>query len=115
MVVDGNDPGINGDVIEALLDLQVSGGLAPGATETLYTAANTNLDSGLFLAINRALDDNAVSILNVSFLGCEAFQGTSGNQLINDLWEQAASQGITVTVASGDDGSAGCDDFDTAE
>ena len=115
VVVDGNDPGVNGDVVEALLDLEVSGGLAPAATETLYTAANTNLDSGLFLAINRALGDNAVSILNVSFLGCEAFQGSAGNQLINTFWEQAASQGITVTVAAGDNGSAGCDDFNTAQ
>ncbi len=115
VVVNGNDPGVNGDVVEALLDLQVSGGLAPGSTETLYTAANTNLDAGLFLAINRALDDNAVSILNVSFLGCEAFQGTAGNQFINSLWEQAASQGITVTVAAGDNGPAGCDNFNTAQ
>ena len=115
VVIDGNDPGVNGDVVEALLDLEVSGGLAPGATETLYTAADTNLDSGLFLAINRAVDDNAVSILNVSFTGCEAFQGTTGNQLINSFWEQAASQGITVTVAAGDAGSAGCDDFDTQQ
>ena len=115
VVVDGNDPGINGDVIEALLDLQVSGGLAPGATQTFYTAADTNLDQGLFLAINRALDDNAVSILSVSFGGCEAFQGTTGNQFINALWEQAASQGITVTVSAGDGGSAGCDDFDTQQ
>ncbi len=115
VVIDGNDPGVNGDVIEALLDLEVSGGLAPGATETLYTAADTNLQSGLFLAINRALDDNAVSILNVSFTGCEAFQGTTGNQFINGLWEQAASQGISVTVAAGDAGSAGCDNFDTQQ
>src|SRR5205823_297058 len=28
------------------------------------------------------------------------------------LWEQAAAQGITVVVSSGDGGSAGCDDFD---
>ena len=115
VVVDGNDPGVNGDVIEALLDLEVSGGLAPGATQTLYTAANTNLDAGLFLAINRALDDNAINILNVSFQGCEAHQGSSGNLFINSLWEQAASQGITVTVASGDAGSAACDNDDTQQ
>jgi trimeric autotransporter adhesin len=115
VVVDGNDPGVNGDVVEALLDLETSGGLAPGATQTFYTAADTNLDSGLFLAINRALDDNNVGILSVSFGGCEAFQGATGNQLINALWEQAASQGITVTVSAGDNGSAGCDDFDTQQ
>jgi hypothetical protein len=37
--------------------------------------------------------------------------GTSGNAFFNSLWEQAAAQGITVAVAAGDPGSAGCDDF----
>lgn len=115
VVVDGNDPGVNGDVLEFLLDLEVSGGLAPGATQTLYIAADTNLDSGVNLALNRALDDNAVSILSLSYSGCKAFLGTGTNQFINALWEQGASQGITITVAAGDAGPAGCDDFDTQE
>lgn len=108
-IVDGNDPGITGDAIEALLDLEVSSGIAPGANINFYTAADTDLQSGLFLAIFRALDDNNVSILNVSFGACEAFQGTSGNEEIYNAWEQAAAQGITVTVSTGDSGSAGCD------
>jgi hypothetical protein len=45
----------------------------------------------------------------VSFGECEAGQGASGNQQILNLWEQAAAQGIAVTVSSGDSGSAGCD------
>ncbi len=115
VVVDGNDPGVNGGVVEALLDLEVSGGLAPDAAQILYIASDTNLDSGLFLGIVRALDDNAVDILNVSFGQCEEFSGTTGNEYINGLWEQAAAQGITVTVSAGDGGSAGCDNFDTAQ
>jgi trimeric autotransporter adhesin len=113
VVVDGNDPGENGDEIEAYLDTEVAGGLAPNASVILYTAANTDLNAGLFLAITRALDDNQADILNVSFLGCESAQGTAGNQYILDLWEQAAAQGVSVTVASGDSGSAGCDDENT--
>jgi len=109
IIIDGNDPGINGDAIEALLDLEVSGGLAPGATVNFYTAADTDLQFGLFLAIFRALDDNAVSILNVSFGGCEASQTASGNNQILGMWQQAAAQGISVTVSTGDSGSAGCD------
>ena len=35
--------------------------------------------------------------------------GNGGNAFYNALWEQAAAQGITVIVASGDSGSAGCD------
>src|SRR5260370_37935248 len=36
--------------------------------------------------------------------------GTGGNQFYSALWEQAAAQGISVFVSSGDNGSAGCDD-----
>jgi len=113
VVVDGNDPGENGDAIEAYLDTQVSGAIAPNANVILYTAANTYLQSGLFLAIVRALDDNQADILNVSFGGCELHQGVAGNEFVNQLWQQAAAQGISVTVSSGDSGSAGCDNPNT--
>jgi hypothetical protein len=109
VVVDGSDPGVNGDEGEALLDTEVSGGLAPGAKVYLYTSADSDLQAGLFNAIFRALDDNTVSILNISFGGCEAAQGAAGNALILEAEEQAAAQGISVTVAAGDSGSAGCD------
>lgn len=113
VIIDGNDPGINGDSIEAMLDLEVSGGIAPGATVNFYTAADTDLQSGLFLAIYRALDDNAVSILNVSFGSCEESDGTSGNAQALAAWEQGAAQGISVTVSTGDSGSAACDNPNT--
>ena len=110
VVVDGSDPGVGtGDEVEALLDLEVASAVAPGANITLYTAQDTTFQSGLYLAIQRALDDNAINILNVSFGGCEAYQGQAGNQEINNFWEQAAAQGISVTVSTGDSGSAGCD------
>lgn len=113
IIVDGNDPGLNGDEAEALLDNEISGGIAPKAKINFYTSDNTDLQSGLFLAILRALDDNAVDILNVSFGGCEAAEGNSENLFISDTWEQAAAQGISVTVSTGDSGSAGCDNDNT--
>jgi trimeric autotransporter adhesin len=115
VVVDGNDPGENGDAIEAYLDTQISGGLAPSASVILYTAADTSLQQGLFLAIQRAIDDNQADILNVSFGECEAALGASGNKLIQNLWEQAAAQGISVVVSAGDSGPAGCDNPDTEQ
>jgi len=113
VVIDGTDPGENGDALEAYLDTELSSGIAPSANVILYTAADTELNAGLFLAIQRALDDNQADILNVSFGSCEASLGTSGNQYIQNLWEQAAAQGVSVTVSAGDSGSAGCDNFDT--
>ena len=41
---------------------------------------------------------------------CEAGLGATNNAFYNALWEQAAAQGITVLVSSGDNGSAACDD-----
>ncbi|HEY2001175.1 MAG TPA: protease pro-enzyme activation domain-containing protein [Acidobacteriaceae bacterium] len=114
VTIDGSDPGTgSGDEVEALLDLEVASAVAPDAALNLYISQDTTFQSGLFLAIQRALDDDAVNILNVSFGGCEAAQGQSGNQEILNFWEQAAAQGISVTVSTGDSGSAGCDDANT--
>lgn len=113
VVVDGNDPGLTSAGTEAVLDTEVAGGIAPKARIYFYTSADTDLSSGLLNAVFRALDDNTVSILSVSFSNCEAALGASGNQVILEAAEQAAAQGITMIVAAGDSGSAGCDDFET--
>ncbi len=114
VIVDGNDPGVvSGADVEALLDSEVSGALAPAAKVRLYIAADTTLQAGLNLAIQRALDENAATILNVSFGLCELSFGTTGNQQVLNFWEQAAAQGISVTVSTGDSGSAACDDQNT--
>lgn len=114
-VVEGDDPGLapGGYADEALLDNEIAGGMAPGAKIYYYAAADTDLSSGLLNAIFRAIDDDAVSILSASFVECESGLGTSGNQLMLEAAEQAAAEGISFVVASGDGGSAGCDDFDT--
>lgn len=53
VVVDGADPGENGDSIEAYLDTQVAGGLAPNANIILYTTADTYYQSGLCVCNGR--------------------------------------------------------------
>ena len=49
--------------------------------------------------------------MSESYIECEFFLGTAGNQFYKGLWAQAAAQGITVLLASGDEGSAVCDFF----
>jgi subtilase family serine protease len=88
---------------EAYIDTELAGGLAPGATIHFYTS------NDLIVAIQQALTDNTVDILSVSFGECEYHLTSSDNSSINALWKQAATQGIAVTVSTGDDGSAGCD------
>lgn len=114
-VLDGGiDPGVipGGYGVEPLLDVEIAGGLAPGAAIQYYYAASTDISDGLILASLRALDDNQVSILSVSYGQCEAELGPAGNTVWSELWEQAAAQGISVTVSTGDNGSASCDAVD---
>ncbi len=112
VIVDGNDPGLNGAVIESYLDVEVSGAVAPGATINLYTSAGTNVQDGLYLEAVRAVGDNVAPVLSTSYGDCEQDLGASGNQFWAAIWEQAAAQGQTSLVSSGDGGSAGCDNFD---
>jgi hypothetical protein len=109
IIIDGNDPGVNSDSIEAYLDVEMAGAVAPQATVNLYIGANTDFDDGLDLAILRAVEDDSATVLSLSFGNCEAGAGASYLAFINSVWEQAAAQGQTVMVSTGDSGSAGCD------
>jgi len=93
----------SGDGDEAYIDTELSQGLAPGAS--IYYYASTDLTTGMEAAINL----NVVDIFSLSFGECELDMSTSDNATFNSLWEQAAAQGIAVTVSTGDSGSAGCD------
>lgn len=117
VVIDGNDPGIDGnnnpggpnyDSVEAYLDVEWAGAVAPGATVDLVIGADTALESGLYLAAEHAVYANIAPVISISFGACEMNLGST-NEFFNALWEQAAAQGITVMVSSGDNGSAGCD------
>ncbi len=110
VVIDGNDPGGEfPDNIEAFLDVELSGAVAPDATVDLYISDGATLFDPLTFAALRAIEDNQASVLSVSFGSCEQDLGQNGNQLFSALWQQAAAQGQTVFVSSGDSGSAGCD------
>lgn len=108
VIVDGNDPGVNGAALEAYLDVEVSGAIAPQATVLLYTSQGSDYADGLSLAAIRAVEDDRATVLSLSFGSCEAFD-TAQDALFNAVWEQAAAQGQTVMVSSGDSDSAGCD------
>ncbi len=117
VIIDGNDPGVDGvndpdgpnyDSGEAYLDVEWSGAVAPDATIDLVTAADTALEGGLELAAERAVYGNVAPVISLSFGACEADLGIY-NQYFSSLWEQAAAQGQTVMVSTGDSGSAGCD------
>jgi Bacterial Ig-like domain (group 3) len=105
VVIDGDDPGtLSGVDTEAYLDVEVSGAVAPNATVNLYISNGSDFQDPISLAALRAVEDNQASVLSVSFGNCEASLGNAGNQFWSGLWEQAAAQGQTVLVATGDTG-----------
>jgi uncharacterized membrane protein len=110
IVLNGADPGIvSGEETEAVLDVEWSGAAAPKAAIQLVVSASTNSSDGAALSAQYIVNQNLAPVASASFGSCELDMGASENQFWNALWQQAAAQGITVLVASGDSGVAGCD------
>lgn len=109
VIVDGTDPGMNNDAVIAYAQVEVVSAIAPQAKVTFYTAADTDLDTGVDFATLRALEDNNVQVLLFGFESCEATLGVNFNPFFAAIWEQAAAQGISVITQSGSGGAAECD------
>jgi hypothetical protein len=116
IIVNGPDPGlVPGDDGEATLDVDMVGSTAPNANILLVVNGGTltgNLDlqteptdgvdqSALYIVTN-----NLAPVMTESFGSCEFDPGTLFS---STLWEQAAAQGISVFVSTGDSGSDACD------
>lgn len=102
-----NSPGDpNGADGEVMLDIEVAGAVAPGAAIAVYFAPNT--DAGFYDAITTAIHDatNKPSVISISWGGPESTWTQQAMTSMDDAFQSAASLGITVTVAAGDDGSS---------
>ncbi len=111
IILDGPDPGnlFGSEETEADLDVEWSGAIAPRAAINLVISASTNTTDGVDLSALYIVDNNLSPVMSASFGECEASLGQTENAFLNTLWQQAAAQGITVVVSSGDSGAAGCD------
>ena len=111
IVLNGADPGIISadEETEADLDVEWSGAVAKGATVKFVVSKSTRSTDGVDLSNQYIVNNNLASVMSLSFGTCEPQLGTAGNAFYNSLWSQAAAQGISVFVAAGDSGSAGCD------
>ena len=93
----GSDPGVNTDDIEAYLDVEWAGGVAPGAAVNFIVGGSDyEATSGISTAGLYAVDNNIGDIITLSYGGCETNNGATGTAFFNTLWEQAAAQGQTV-------------------
>jgi pseudomonalisin len=97
-------PGKTGDEDEGDLDVQWAAAIAPLASIRYYVSSQSAL-----LAAQQAVNDNFSSVLSVSFGKCESQTSSAAITFIDTMWRQAASQGISVFVSSGDSGVSMCD------
>ena len=104
---DGSDP--NDSTGEVLLDLCVTGSIAPKAKIAVYFTEFT--EEGWVNALKQAAADavNKPSVISISYGNPEddAQQGlwmAQTVQLVNEAVQQASLQGVTICCASGDDG-----------
>jgi kumamolisin len=97
---DGNGP--DGEV---MLDIEVAGGVAPHSKIAVYFAPNT--DQGFYDAISAALHDTTrnPSVISISWGGPESSWSQQSLTEYNALLEDAATLGVSVCVAAGDNGS----------
>ena len=98
----GTDPNADGEV---MLDIEVVGAVAPGAHIVVYFADNT--DQGFIDAVSTAAHDstNKPSVISISWGGPEdSWTGQARTQM-EQAFIEAAALGVTVTAASGDNGS----------
>ena len=99
----GNANGPDGEV---MLDIEVVGAIAPGASIAVYFAPNT--DAGFLDAITTAVHDtnNKPSVISISWGGPELSWTQQSLTAFDSAFQAAAAMGITVCVASGDNGSS---------
>jgi kumamolisin len=96
----------NGPDGEVMLDIEVVGAIAPQANIAVYFAPNT--DAGFLDAITTAIHDktNNPSVISISWGGPESSWTEQSMTAFDSAFQSAAVMGITVCVASGDNGSS---------
>jgi hypothetical protein len=112
-ILNGPDPGDLGgnEEFEATLDASWSGAIATGATIDFVVSGSTNDTDGVDLSELYIIENNLGSLMTESFSSCESGLTSTDAAGISGLAEQAAAQGITYLLATGDTGAEGCDNL----
>jgi kumamolisin len=107
-----NSPGTNAldpnnPDVEVMLDIEVSGSIAPGAKIVVYFAPDAT-DQSFLGVMNAILTDtvNKPNIISISWGGTEDEATAQFRNEFDQLLQSAGSLGVTVCVAAGDNGSA---------
>lgn len=103
------DPGVvSGDDVEASLDVEWAGAIAPQDSINYVIGATTTTTDGVDISTSYIVDNVVAPIVSVSFGLCEQLEPDSEIAFDQALWQQAAAEGMTVFIAAGDSGASSC-------
>ena len=96
----------NGPDGEVMLDIEVIGAIAPQAHIAVYFAPNT--DAGFLDAVTTAIHDtkNKPTVISISWGSAESTWTDQSMTAMDEAFQAAAMLGVTICVASGDNGSS---------
>jgi kumamolisin len=104
----GNFPGVSASAdAEAALDIQVAGAAAPGATIAVYFGLNS--EQGYHDAVSAAIHDSVRNprVISISWGLAEDEYGAAFMSEMDQLFQEAATLGVTICASAGDLGSSG--------
>ncbi|MGA7524477.1 MAG: protease pro-enzyme activation domain-containing protein, partial [Acidobacteriaceae bacterium] len=100
-----SDPGINGDEGEATLDAEWANATAPSAN-LIFMSCDESPDDGIFSSMAALIDNNLSDVMSLSYGETElAYTSSSDYSFLDTFYEQAATQGQSIVISSGDSGS----------
>src|SRR5437016_43616 len=96
---------------EAILDAEWASAAAPSAAIQMASCADTATTFGGLIAIQNLINATGQppAIMSISYGQCETVNGAAANAAYNSTYQQAVAEGISIFVAAGDSGAAGCD------
>jgi hypothetical protein len=100
----GIDPNGNGEDGEASLDAEWINATAPSAN-LIFMSCDQSPDNGIWSSMAALIDNNLSDVMSLSY-GDSELNFTSGNYtFLDNFYAQAAAQGQSIFISSGDSGS----------
>jgi subtilase family serine protease len=100
----GIDPLNIGEDIEAALDAEWANALAPAAN-LIFMSCDNVTDNGIFTSMLALIDNSLADAMSLSYGNSELYFATSDYAAFDTMYTQAAAQGQTIIISSGDSGS----------
>ncbi|MGC2658115.1 MAG: protease pro-enzyme activation domain-containing protein [Bryobacteraceae bacterium] len=107
------DPGVDstsGDDGEAEADAEMATTSAPGAAIVVASCGGTQTTFGVQIAAQNLVNSNSrPTIMALSYGECESLNGSASNAAYSSAYQQGVAEGISIFVATGDEGASACD------